>query len=67
LVKNITPNVEKLNLSGTLVIDNDVKTLLSRCNKIKALSLDYVKDDRQAHEEIQKMIQHLPHLMINLS
>ena len=67
LVKNITPNVEKLNLSGTLVIDNDLKILLSRCKKIKALSLDYIKDDRQAHEEIQVMIHNRPHLMINLS
>ena len=66
-MKNITPNVEKLNLSGTLVIDNDLKILLSRCKKIKALSLDYIKDDRQAHEEIQVMIHNRPHLMINLS
>ena len=67
LVRNITPNVEKLNLSGTLVIDNDVKILLGRCKKIMALSLDYIKDDRQAHEEIQVMIHNRPHLMINLS
>ena len=40
LVKNIPPNVEKLDLSTRNVMDDDhVKILLSRCNKIKALSL----------------------------
>ena len=40
LAKNIHPNIEKLNLSSTFVTDSDVKILLSRCNKIKALSLE---------------------------
>ena len=40
LVKNIHPNIEKLKLSSTYVTDSDVEILLSRCNKIKALSLE---------------------------
>ena len=40
LLKNIPPNVEKLNLINTFVMDRDVKTLLSRCTKIKALGLE---------------------------
>ena len=40
LVKNISPNIEKLNLSTSCFINDDVNILLSRCNKIKALSLD---------------------------
>ena len=39
LVKNISPNVVKLNLSNHDVDDDKVKILLSRCNKIKVLSL----------------------------
>ena len=38
--KNIPPNVEKLNLSGSLIRDYQVEILLRRCNKIKALSLE---------------------------
>ena len=40
LVKKIPPNVEKLDLSTANVMDDHVKILLSRCNKIKALSLN---------------------------
>ena len=40
LTENIPPNIEKLNLSSSFVTDSDVKILLSRCNKIKALSLE---------------------------
>ena len=39
LVKNISPNVVKLNLSKHDLNDNNVKILLSRCNKIKVLKL----------------------------
>ena len=39
LLKNIPPNVEKLNLRGTLIEDYEIETLLNRCNKIKSLSL----------------------------
>jgi hypothetical protein len=47
LFKNIPPNVEKLNLRGTLISDNQVETLLNRCNKIKTLSLEatWITDD----------------------
>ena len=41
LAKNINPNIEKLNLSSTFyVTDSDIKILLSRCNKIKALTVE---------------------------
>ena len=40
LAEDITPNVEKLNLSSSLIIGYHVKTLLGRCNKIKALRLE---------------------------
>ena len=40
LVRNIPPNVEKLNLSNIHFSDDHVKILVSRCNKIKALSLN---------------------------
>ena len=40
LARNIPPNVEKLNLSKSCINDDHVKTLLSRCNKIKALTLE---------------------------
>ena len=39
LVGSIPPNVERLNLSGIHFSDDHVKILLSRCHKIKALSL----------------------------
>ena len=40
LAKNISPNVEKLNLSYLNFNDGHAKILLSRCNKIKVLILD---------------------------
>ena len=40
LAKSIPPNVEKLNLTGSDLMNTDVKILLSRCNKIKILSLE---------------------------
>ena len=39
LVRNIPSNVEKLNLSNIHFSEDHVKILVSRCNKIKALSL----------------------------
>ena len=42
LARNISPNVEKLNLSKSCFTDDHVKTLLSRCNKIKALTLEAI-------------------------
>ena len=40
LAKHISPNVEKLNLSKKYFEDKDVKNMLSRCNKIKVLTLE---------------------------
>jgi hypothetical protein len=47
LAKNITPNVEKLHLAEHDLRDDQVKILLSRCNKIKTLSLNayWLTDD----------------------
>ena len=39
LVKNISPNIEILNLSQLDITDNHMRILLSRCKKIKALDL----------------------------
>ena len=56
LAENISPNVEKLNLSSSLIEDNHVKILARRCNKIKALSLEpmLITDD-----SLTKIRQHL--------
>ena len=40
LANNITPNVEKLNLSNQNVMDDHVKILLHRCKQIKVLFLE---------------------------
>ena len=40
LARNITPNVEKLNLRNHGILDDQVKILLSRCDKIKTLNLE---------------------------
>ena len=40
LAKNITPNIEKLHLAEHDLRDDQVKIMLSRCNKIKTLSLN---------------------------
>ena len=47
LIRNISPNVEKLNLINHDIWDDHVKTLLSRCNKIQALKLEayFMTDD----------------------
>ena len=47
LVRNIPPKIEKLNLSSSVIIDDHIKILLSRCNEIKALSLEatWMHDD----------------------
>ena len=39
LLENIPPDIEKLNLMSSLILDPQIEMLLSRCNKIKALSL----------------------------
>ena len=44
LAKNITPNVEKLELWNHYFLLDHFKTLLSRCKKIKALSLEATDD-----------------------
>ena len=38
--KNISPNLEKLNLSSSDVSDDQVEILLCRCNKLKVLILE---------------------------
>ena len=39
--KNITPNIEKVSLSSTNVSNDDIKTLVRRCNKIKELDISH--------------------------
>ena len=47
LAENISSNVEKLNLINQDVQDENVKIMLSRCNKIKVLTLEalFIYDD----------------------
>ena len=45
LAENISPNVEKLKLSSTLIMNDHVEILLRRCNKIKVLSLEATTED----------------------
>ena len=40
LAENMSPIVEKLNLGANLIMDYEVKILLSRCNRIKTLGLE---------------------------
>ena len=64
LVRNISPNVENLNLISSYIKDDHVKTLLRRCNKIKALSLEplLITDD-----SLKNIRQHLNHTLEELS
>ena len=63
LAKNITPNIEILNLSNLDVTDNHVRILLSRCQKIKALDLGgtLVTDDslRNIGEKLKTTLEEL--------
>ena len=56
LVTNISPNVEKFNLSSNCIVDEQVEILLKRCNKLKTLSLKakYITDD-----SLRNIIQYL--------
>ena len=39
ICKNLTPNIEKVSFCGTDVSNEDIKTLVSRCTKIKELDI----------------------------
>jgi F-box/leucine-rich repeat protein 14 len=41
ICKNLTPNIEKVSFCSTDVSNEDIKTLVSRCNKIKELDISY--------------------------
>ena len=45
LCKNITPNIEKIDLSSTDVSNDDIKTLVRRCKKIKELDISHTSVD----------------------
>ena len=47
LVRNIPPKIEKLNICSSVITDDRIKILLSRCNEIKALSIEatWITDD----------------------
>ena len=63
LAKNISPNLEVLNLSNLDVTDNHVRILLSRCKNIKALDLGgtLVTDDslRNIGEKLNTTLEEL--------
>ena len=73
LVKNIPPNVEKLDLSSCPQVwpafnDYHVEILLRRCNKIKALSLDATAITDLSLKNIRKFLNHtLEELSLGLS
>ena len=41
ICKNVTQNIEKVSLSSTDALNDDIKTLVSRCNKIKKLYISH--------------------------
>ena len=58
LVNNIPPNIEKLILSGLNLTHYHVQILLSRCNKIKALSLPGMWHPNVALQTIRHYLNH---------
>ena len=58
LAKTISPNLEKLNLSSSLVMDDHLKILLSRCNKITALTIGaiWITDDSFSLSNIRQQL-----------
>ena len=43
ICKNLSPNIERVSLCSTDVSNEDIKTLVSRCNKIKELDISYTQ------------------------
>ena len=41
ICKNLTPNIERVSLCSTDVSNEDIKTLVSRCNKIQELDISH--------------------------
>ena len=56
LVNNLTPNISKLSLSNSPVTDEDVATLVSRCNKLTML---YLNGNLLTNNSITSIIDHL--------
>ena len=56
LAKNVSPNLEKLNLSASDVSDDQVKILLCRCNKIKVLTLEETDVTSNSLKTIRKYL-----------
>ena len=57
LVKNLTPNILKLNLSGQpFVNDEHVNTLVQRCNKITELNLS---ETSITNDSVESIVEHL--------
>ena len=56
LAKNISPNLEKLNLSTSDVSDDQVKILVSRCKKIKVLILAETNVTRDSLKSIRQYL-----------
>ena len=43
ICKNLTTNIERISLSNTDISNEDIKMLVSRCNKIKELDISHTK------------------------
>ena len=56
LAKNISPNLEKLDLSTVNVSNDQVKILLCRCNKIKVLILEETDITRNSLKTIRQFL-----------
>ena len=59
LVKNISPNVEKLRLDMQNITDKQVKAIIKRCNKLTELIL---RSQTITNETVTNIIEHLPTL-----
>ena len=65
LAKNISPNVVRLNLNDHGINDDNVKILLSRCNKIKVLMLEATSNGSDG--SMKTIRQYLNHTLEELS
>ena len=59
LVKNLSPNVEKLRLDMQNITDKQVKAIIKRCNKLTELIL---RSQTITNETVTNIIEHLPTL-----
>ena len=65
ICKNLTTNIEKISLSHTDISNEDIKILVSRCNKIKELDISHTKI--VTNEVVDEIIFHLSSTLKKLS